>query len=144
MSRKLRAKTLGGVVCVCAEPVEKGAVGIERLFDRGVEQLFLALEVVVERAHSHVGGLRELEDGSCSLRKPRNRTREWTPSASPRAIKRSRRAPSPKISPRTSGTTALAGVRGASLNTPNGKPPHRRESHHEGSGSVAGKHWDDR
>ena len=53
MSRKLRAKTLGGVVCVCAEPVEKGAVCVERLFDSGVEQLFLALEVVVERRLGH-------------------------------------------------------------------------------------------
>jgi hypothetical protein len=53
----------GGVVCVCAELVEKGAVGVERLFDRGMEQLFLAVEVVVERAHSHVGGLGEFEDG---------------------------------------------------------------------------------
>jgi hypothetical protein len=28
-----------------------------------MEELLLALEVVVERAHSHVGGLSELEDG---------------------------------------------------------------------------------
>ena len=67
MSRKLRAKTLGGVVCVCAEPVEKGAVCVERLFDSGVEQLFLALEVVVERAHSHVGDLGDLHDRRVGL-----------------------------------------------------------------------------
>ena len=53
---------LGGIVDVGGELVQRGAVGVEDVVDGGVEQLLLAVEVVVERAHSDVGGLGDLQD----------------------------------------------------------------------------------
>ena len=52
-----------------ARPVEQRPVGIEGLGDGGFEQPFLALEVVVERAHADVRGLGDLEyrDGDLAL-----------------------------------------------------------------------------
>jgi hypothetical protein len=42
-------------------------VGIERLGDRRLEELLLALEVVVEGTHSHIGRLRDFQDGHIDL-----------------------------------------------------------------------------
>ena len=41
--------------------VQQRGVGIECLVDRGLEKLFLAVEMVVERAHADVRGLRDLK-----------------------------------------------------------------------------------
>ena len=51
-----------GVVDVDAELVEQGAELVEHVGDRGLEQLGLAGEVVVERAEADVGGLGDLLD----------------------------------------------------------------------------------
>ncbi len=47
--------------------VEQCAVRIEHLGDGSLEQLLLALEVVVERAHPDVGGLGDLQDRDIDL-----------------------------------------------------------------------------
>ena len=52
---------LGGVVDGRGEPVQQRPVGVEDLGDGGVEQLLLAVEVVVERTHPDVGGLGDLQ-----------------------------------------------------------------------------------
>ncbi len=42
-------------------------MGVEHLGDGGLEQLLLAVEVVVERPHPDVGGLRDLQDRHVDL-----------------------------------------------------------------------------
>ena len=47
--------------------VQQRAVCIEHLGDGGFEELLLAFEVVVERSHPDVGGLRDLQDRDVDL-----------------------------------------------------------------------------
>ena len=68
---------LGGVLDAGGEVVEQLAVGVHHGLDGGLEELLLGLEVVVERAHAHVGGLGDLQDrhvrpalGDEGLRRP--------------------------------------------------------------------------
>lgn len=53
---------LGRVVQAHGEPVQNGAEGIERVLDRSPEQFFLAVKVVVKRAHPDVRRLGDLQD----------------------------------------------------------------------------------
>src|SRR6478672_2146701 len=52
------------VVYPLGQPVQERAELVKRVLDRSGEQLLLGLEVVVERAHPHVGSLSDLEDGN--------------------------------------------------------------------------------
>jgi len=58
---------LGRVVEARGELLEQATVAVERLLDRGLEPLLLAVEVVVERAHPHVGRLGDLHDRHVGL-----------------------------------------------------------------------------
>ena len=58
---------LGGVVDRLGEPVQQRAVRVEHVGDRGLEQLLLAVEVVVEGTHPDVGGLGDLQDRHVEL-----------------------------------------------------------------------------
>ncbi len=57
----------GGIVERFGELIEQGSVVVEHIGDRGLEQLFLAVEVVVERPHPNVCGLRYLQHGHVGL-----------------------------------------------------------------------------
>jgi hypothetical protein len=50
------------VVQAGCQLVQQGPVGVEGVLDRGLVELLLAGEVVVERSHPHVGGLGDLQD----------------------------------------------------------------------------------
>ncbi len=50
-------------------------MGIEHLGDGGVEQLLLALEVVVERPHPHIGRLGDLQNRHIDLARGDERLR---------------------------------------------------------------------
>ena len=50
-------------------------MGVEHVGDRGLEQLFLAVEVVVERAHPDVCGLGDLQDRHVELARGNERLR---------------------------------------------------------------------
>ena len=67
VSRKLAAKVSAGSSIDCGEPVQQRAVGVEHVGDRGLEQLLLAVEVVVEGTHPDVGGLGDLQDRHVDL-----------------------------------------------------------------------------
>ena len=63
VSRKLLANVSAGSVDRRGEPVQQRAVGVQHLGDGSLEQLLLALEVVVERTDADVGGLSDREHG---------------------------------------------------------------------------------
>ena len=67
VSRKLQANISAGSSIVRGQLVQQRAVCVEHLGDRGLEQLLLAVEVVVERAHPDVGGLGDLQDRDVDL-----------------------------------------------------------------------------
>jgi hypothetical protein len=56
-----RAGRFGGIVERRGEAVQQRPVSVQHIGDRGLEQLLLAVEVVVERTHPDVGGLRDLQ-----------------------------------------------------------------------------------
>ena len=55
------------VLDVGREPIQHGAVRVEDIAHSGLEQLFFALEVVVERPHPDVGGLSDLQNRNVEL-----------------------------------------------------------------------------
>ena len=73
--RKLQANVSAGIVDRRREVVKQGAVGVEHLGDGGFEELLLALEVVVERAHPDVGRLSDLQHRHVDLARGDERLR---------------------------------------------------------------------
>ena len=91
VSRKLCANTSAGSSMSAVSWSSSGAVGVEGVLDGGVEELLLALEVVVERAHPDVGGLGDLQDRDVDLAGRDEGLGGAHSAARVRALRRSRR-----------------------------------------------------